>query len=213
MELHENTSRRLPTFRTRDRASLDRVARAGAASARVWSARATSTELAEPRDPASTVGLSHRSRANLAKNEHAREGGEVMQTGRRCLLLTALVVCACVQPVLVTPEPEQDRGPSTAATLGIPPGHLPRPGECRIWIPGAPPGQQPRPRSRPCDGIVVDAPAGSWVVYRPSRNRKYVHVRVIDEQRAGVIVRIRIFAIETGALVREKEGDQGADEP
>ncbi len=108
-----------------------------------------------------------------------------MQTGRRCLLLTALVVCACVQPVLVTPEPEQDRGPSTAATLGIPPGHLPRPGECRIWIPGAPPGQQPRPRSRPCDGILADAPAGSRVVYRPSRNRKYVHVRVIDEQRAG----------------------------
>jgi hypothetical protein len=40
-----------------------------------------------------------------------------------------------------------------------------------------------------------------------------VHVRVIDEQRAGVIVRVRIFAIETGTLVREKEGDQGEDEP
>jgi hypothetical protein len=26
-------------------------------------------------------------------------------------------------------------------------------------------------------------------------------------------VRIRIFAIETGTLVREKEGDQGEDEP
>jgi len=40
-----------------------------------------------------------------------------------------------------------------------------------------------------------------------------VHVRVIDEQRAGVIVRVRIFAIETGTLVREKESDQGEDEP
>src|SRR5260370_15307154 len=125
----------------------------------------------------------------------------------------AVVVSACVQPVVLTPEPERERGPSRAATFGIPPGHLPRPGECRIWIPGAPPGQQPRPRSRSCDGILADAPAGSWVVYRPSRNRKYVHVRVIDEQRAGVIVRVRIFAIETGTLVREKEGDQGEDEP
>jgi hypothetical protein len=40
-----------------------------------------------------------------------------------------------------------------------------------------------------------------------------VHVRVVDEQRSGVIVRVRIFAIETGTLVREKEGDQGEDEP
>jgi hypothetical protein len=40
-----------------------------------------------------------------------------------------------------------------------------------------------------------------------------VHVRVIDEDRAGVIVRIRIFAIETGMLVRENEGDEEEDEP
>jgi hypothetical protein len=39
-----------------------------------------------------------------------------------------------------------------------------------------------------------------------------VHVRVIDEQHAGVIVRVRIFAIETGTLVREKEGDEEEDE-
>jgi hypothetical protein len=39
-----------------------------------------------------------------------------------------------------------------------------------------------------------------------------VHVRVIDEQRAGVIVRVRIFAIETGTLVRERERDDEDDE-
>lgn len=136
-----------------------------------------------------------------------------MPSGKLSLLsLAAVAVCACVQPVVLAPEPERERGPSTAATFGIPPGHLPRPGECRIWIPGAPPGQQPRPRSRSCEGIVDDAPAGSWVVYRPSRNRKYVHVRVIDEQRAGVIVRVRIFALDTGILVREKERDDEDDE-
>jgi hypothetical protein len=27
----------------------------------------------------------------------------------------------------------------------IPPGHLPAPGECRVWVDGTPPGRQPRP--------------------------------------------------------------------
>jgi hypothetical protein len=27
----------------------------------------------------------------------------------------------------------------------IPPGHLPPPGECRVWLPGRPPGHQPPP--------------------------------------------------------------------
>jgi hypothetical protein len=27
----------------------------------------------------------------------------------------------------------------------IPPGHLPPPGECRVWRPGVPPGHQPPP--------------------------------------------------------------------
>jgi hypothetical protein len=40
-----------------------------------------------------------------------------------------------------------------------------------------------------------------------------VHVRVVDERHAAAIVRIRIFAIETGTLVRETEGDEEEDEP
>lgn len=137
-----------------------------------------------------------------------------MRVGLIPSLVAALAVSACVQPVVVTPEPERERGPSTAATLGIPPGHLPQPGECRIWIPGAPPGQQPRPKSRPCAGILDDAPAGSWVIYRPSRSRQYVHVRVIDDTRAGVVVRVRIFALDSGTLIRETEGDaDDEDEP
>lgn len=34
----------------------------------------------------------------------------------------------------------------------IPPGHLPPPGECRIWYPDRPAGQQPPPGS--CGGRV-----------------------------------------------------------
>ncbi len=123
------------------------------------------------------------------------------------------------------PEPQTPDEPpppprNTAATLGIPPGHLPDPGECRVWIPGTPPGQQPRPRSRPCAGILAVAPAGSWIVYRPTDDRRVVHVRLVDERRAGLIIRIRIFDIATERLVREEmpqeqpppQDDRGRDE-
>jgi hypothetical protein len=95
--------------------------------------------------------------------------------------------------------------PSTAATLGVPPGHLPNPGECRIWIPGTPPGQQPKPKSRSCGGIAALAPAGSWILYRPSNDRKVVHVREVDPRRAGVVVRVQVFDLATNKLVREEK--------
>jgi hypothetical protein len=88
--------------------------------------------------------------------------------------------------------------------LSIPPGHLPDDGECRIWIPGAPPGQQPRPKSRPCPGIESLAPAGSWIIYRPFENRKLVYVREVDARQAGLVIRTRIFDIETTRLLHEE---------
>jgi hypothetical protein len=93
------------------------------------------------------------------------------------------------------------RGPSTAGTLGIPPGHLPPLGQCRVWLPGEPPGHQPRPRN--CARIESTAPAGSWIVYRPSEDKKVVHVRVVDERRPGVIVRLRVYDMRRGTLIRE----------
>ncbi len=33
----------------------------------------------------------------------------------------------------------------------VPPGHMPRPGYCRLWYPGRPPGHQPR--ARPCEQL------------------------------------------------------------
>ncbi len=33
----------------------------------------------------------------------------------------------------------------------VPPGHMPRPGYCRLWYPGRPPGHQPR--ARPCEQV------------------------------------------------------------
>jgi hypothetical protein len=118
------------------------------------------------------------------------------------LAVLAATACSSItstQPA--HPEPVASRGPSTAATLGIPPGHLPAPGQCRVWLPGTPPGHQPRARS--CANIERTAPAGSWIVYRPSENRKVVQVRVVDERRPGVVVHLRVYDAERGTLIRE----------
>ena len=121
-------------------------------------------------------------------------------------LLGLAVAVGCTRTtrtVLVVPEARTE-GPSTAATLGVPPGHLPKPGQCRVWIPDVPPGHQPRPKSRSCAGIEAVAPAGSWILYRPTTDRKIVHARIVDDRRAGVIVRIRVFEAESGRFVREE---------
>lgn len=108
------------------------------------------------------------------------------------------------------PEPPRERPqPTTASTLGIPAGHLPEPGECRVWIPGTPPGRQRYERSQSCQGIGSVAPGGSWIVYRPSRDRRLVHVRVTDRQRPGKILVVHVFEAETGRFLR----DEAYEEP
>lgn len=104
-------------------------------------------------------------------------------------------------PAPSAPAPKAP-APNTAP-LDIPPGHMPPIGECRIWIPGTPPGRQPHRDSGDCDQITREAPAGSWVVYRPTFEKKLVHVRVIDTRRAGVVVAVRVYD-ETGKFVREQ---------
>ena len=117
----------------------------------------------------------------------------------------AFLAAAACKPIPASePAPEsapRGRSPSTAATLGIPPGHLPPPGMCRVWMPGEPPGHQAKSRS--CSGIERTAPAGSYIVERPGKDKKVVHVRVMDERRPGVVVRMRVYEIRDGKLVRQ----------
>lgn len=118
----------------------------------------------------------------------------------------AILAATACKPIRVSepsprPSPAAGRSPSTAATLGIPPGHLPPPGMCRVWMPDQPPGRQAQSRS--CSKIERTAPAGSWIVERPGKDRKTVHVRVVDERRPGVVVLMRVYEIRDGKLVRQ----------
>ncbi|HSK20640.1 MAG TPA: hypothetical protein VK912_15920 [Longimicrobiales bacterium] len=46
---------------------------------------------------------------------------------------------------------------------GVPPGHYPKAGECRIWHSGRPPGQQPKPTA--CSNLMGRVPAGAFILY------------------------------------------------
>ncbi len=119
------------------------------------------------------------------------------------LAILAATACKPIPASEPSPEPvsRSRRSPSTAASLSIPPGHLPPPGMCRVWMPGEPPGHQPAPRS--CSSIERTAPAGSWIVERPGKEKKLVHVREVDERRAGVVIGLRVYEIRNGKLVRQ----------
>jgi hypothetical protein len=44
----------------------------------------------------------------------------------------------------------------------IPPGHMPPPGMCLVWLPGVPPGQQPPPGD--CRELQYQVPPGAWLI-------------------------------------------------
>jgi hypothetical protein len=74
--------------------------------------------------------------------------------------------------------------------LGIPYGHLPPPGECKIWIPGLPAGQQGPPES--CESAFFNAPLGAWVI---SRTENRYEVSVLSDSRPQVVIEVRYYAL------------------
>ena len=91
--------------------------------------------------------------------------------------------------------------------LKIPEGHLPPPGECRVWRPGVPPGQQPSPG--PCDAVRAELTPGDWLLRRtwdqPARVRVIEHGPELPLFR----VRIRIHAVEDGMLLGVEDVGEG----
>jgi hypothetical protein len=85
-------------------------------------------------------------------------------------------------------------------TLGIPEGHLPPPGTCRLWYPDRPPGHQPPPER--CESLRYHAPVGAWLIHRPKDQPKYVDVSVYDAYQPGIVITIGLFDVDTGAFLR-----------
>jgi hypothetical protein len=106
----------------------------------------------------------------------------------------AATISAGSSPEAVYVEKRQDE-----RTLGIPRGHLPPPGRCRVWFPDRPPGHQPQPAE--CREAMATAPAGTWVLYRADREE--VHVRDVG-RHAGTVVRVRVYQVNGGHYLRER---------
>ena len=64
----------------------------------------------------------------------------------------------------------QGRGRNRANSQGIPPGHLPAAGQCRVWYEGVPPGRQPRPTN--CDQAerIASRDRNARVIYGDNRS-------------------------------------------
>jgi hypothetical protein len=80
----------------------------------------------------------------------------------------------------------------------IPNGHLPPPGECRIWYPERPPGQQPPPFK--C-GARARVEPGGWLM-SPGPRAEEVEVAVYDPRRPGIVIDVAIFDARSGSIVR-----------
>lgn len=59
--------------------------------------------------------------------------------------------------------------------VGIPRGHMPPPGLCRVWFPGRPPGHQPPPG--PCAKLAHSVPPHAWLLRRPTTARRVFRIR------------------------------------
>ena len=95
----------------------------------------------------------------------------------------------------------EDEGKSTAARFGVPPGHLPPVGQCRVWMPGEPPGQQKKkyPVGR-CSTLRLSIPAGAWLIYRPTDSKR--EIRVWEYGPGLEVLAERVYDSVTGELLR-----------
>ena len=126
------------------------------------------------------------------------------------LAAAALISSGCASVGFEPPPPGGPPGPGGGPHghggyeyLGIPSGHLPPPGECRIWIPGQPPGQQAPPGK--CEDLYHQVPLGAWLLHSPSKEPGHVEVSVYDDARVAVVVLIRLYEAATGRFLHARE--------
>lgn len=87
--------------------------------------------------------------------------------------------------------------------LRIPPAQLPTAGNCRVWYPERPPARQPPAES--CAKAEAAATGESWILYRPREDPRLIHVRIVDPDQAGVILRVRVYDGERGTYLGTKQ--------
>ena len=75
---------------------------------------------------------------------------------RFVLAFVFFAVSGCAGVIVADDQPYQH-------AYKVPPGHLPPPGQCRIWYPELPPGQQPPPGD--CYDLQRRVPHDAYLIY------------------------------------------------
>lgn len=73
------------------------------------------------------------------------------------LLIVMVSLSGCAGVAVVGGPPHEH-----PQAFEVPPGHLPPPGQCRVWYPDRPPGQQPPPGD--CHALRYQVPSGAHLV-------------------------------------------------
>lgn len=116
------------------------------------------------------------------------------------LLIGVLTLTACSLMTEIPGPPVP--GSEARQPFLVPEGHLPPPGECRIWFPGLPPGQQPPPGH--CAELASRVPLGAWLITRPKNERDKLEVFVYSTDRPNVVDVIRWYHAFTGKFISEE---------
>jgi hypothetical protein len=93
----------------------------------------------------------------------------------------------------------------TAKAQGIPPGHMPPAGMCRIWIRGVPAGRQPAPTD--CVSAERNRPANATVIYSGTSDGDVWRRGLVVSRERDALGRL-IFRDASGRIVtRERTND------
>lgn len=117
-----------------------------------------------------------------------------------CFVASGFMIAGCTTTNVTLGRHPGRSAPAHYGNLNIPPGHLPPPGQCRIWYPGQPPGHQPPPGD--CYELSRQVPPGAWLVEHPAHDRGNIYVNVFDPQRTGRRIEVRIYEAATGIFIR-----------
>ena len=107
------------------------------------------------------------------------------------LVVLALLVLPGCAAYLAADTDTNSPAYATAQTIGVPPGHLPAPGQCRVWIPGTPPGKQPAPGE--CATLAHRVPPRAMLLYRPANEPDRLDVTYFDDR--GLMASMRSYDI------------------
>jgi hypothetical protein len=95
------------------------------------------------------------------------QGGIPQMKIAKIAILTGLLIGALTAPTAPAIAKDDHK-------FHIPPGHMPPPGMCRIWIPGRPPGHQPAPGS--CRVLSRQVPRGAYLIANDNHRWSYVEL-------------------------------------